>query len=156
MIDAEGQALHKTSGFMKKIYCGDFVLASLTLEANAQVVYIPQLDPVAMHLQQQLFQQMAFGEMYKNSIAGGGKTRAGGTNSQKPAAKMADSITAYSPAGGRILPERLSVAAGKSATEIRDARQTFDIFGITTKRPHLHDGFPPTICLRIRFFNHQP
>jgi len=129
---------------MKKISLAViFVLASLTSEANAQVVYIPQLDPVAMHLQQQLFQQMAFGEMYKNSIAGGGKARARGANSQNPAAKMAGSVTAYSPAGGRILPERLSVAAGKSATEIRDARETFDMFLNNYEKTALHDGFPP-------------
>lgn len=120
-----------------------FVLAPLTLEANAQVVYIPQLDPVAMHLQQQLFQQMAFGEMYKNSIAGGGKARARGANSQNPAAQTAGSVTAYSPAGGRILPERLSIAAGKSATEIRHARQTFDMFLNNYEKTALDDGFPP-------------
>lgn len=110
-------------------------------EVSAQVVYIPQLDPVAMHLQQQLFQQMAFGEMHKNSTAGGKQTRA--RNSQNLAAKAARSVTAFGPAGGRILPERLSGAAGKSAAEVRDARQLFDMFLNNYEKTALNDGFPP-------------
>lgn len=117
-----------------------FVWAFTAWQANAQVVYVPQLDPVAMHLQQQLFQQMAFGEMYKNS-ASGRKARA--RNSQSPAAKTPKSVTAFSSSGERLLPERLSAAAGKTQTEVRNARQIFDMFLNNYEKTALNDGFPP-------------
>jgi hypothetical protein len=130
--------------FMNKILLAViFVTASLNLEANAQVIYIPQLDPVAIHLQQQLFQQMAFGEMYKNSTAAGSKVRSRNSNSQNTAAETAKSVTAFSPASGRILPARLSGATGKSATEISNARQIFDMFLSNYEKTAFNDGFPP-------------
>jgi hypothetical protein len=96
-----------------------------------------------MHLQQQVFQQMAFGEMYKDMIVNGKKVRVRTSNSRTPPpVKTAKSVTAFDLAGGRILPTQLSNAAGKSAAEIREAKQTFDMFLDRYEKTALTDGFP--------------
>lgn len=132
-----------------------FVAAFSTLAANAQVVYIPQLDPVHMYLQQQVFQQMAFGQMYKDSIVNGKKVRVRVSNSQKnaPAKTVVKSVTEFSPAGGRLLPERLGNAAGKNAAQINQAKQTFDLFLDNYEKIALGDGLPPNdLAYAFSFF----
>ena len=135
----------------KNILAVIFVIAFSSVGATAQTVfipqppavYIPQLDPVGMHLQQQVFQQMAFGKMYKDTIVNGKKVRVRTSNSRTPPpAKTVKSVTTFTPAGGRILPERLGSAAGKSAAEIREAKQTFDVFLNNYEKTALTDGFP--------------
>ena len=136
---------------MKKILLAViFVTAFSIIRVTAQVfipqppaVYIPQLDPVGMHLQQQVFQQMAFGEMYKDMIVNGKKVRVRTSNSRTPPpVKTAKSVTAFDLTGGRILPERLGSTAGKSAADVREAKQTFDMFLNDYEKVALKDGFP--------------
>jgi len=143
---------------MKKILLAViFVTAFLSVGATAQgvyvprppVVYIPQLDPVRMHLEQQLFRD----RMNAGGIVNGKKVRVPASNSRNAPAKAVKSITAFTPAGGRILPEQLSSAAGKSAPEIREAKQTFDMFLNNYEKTALTDGFPPNdLAYGFEFF----
>lgn len=139
---------------MKKVLLAvAFVVAFSSLQVKAQVVYIPQLDPVGTYLQQQVFQQMAFGEMYKDAIVNGKKVRVRVSASPAPAAKIVKSVTDFSPAGGRLLPARLGAASGKSAAEIRDAKQTFDMLLDRYEQTARTDGFPATdLAYGFEFF----
>lgn len=120
-----------------------FVAVFSSLELKAQVVYIPQLDPVHMYMQQQVFQQMAFGEMYKDAIVNGKKVRVRTSTPQAPLAKTAKGITAFSASNGRIISERLSSGAGKSPAQIREAKQMFDTLLDSYEKTARDDGFPP-------------
>ncbi len=112
----------------KNILAVIFVIAFSSVGATAQgvfvprppVVYIPQLDPVRMHLEQQLFRD----RMNAGGVVNGKKVRVPASNSRNAPAKTAKSVTAFNPAGGRILPAQLSSAAGKSAADISEVKQT--------------------------------
>lgn len=70
------------------------------------VVYIPQLDPVRMMLEQQLFRD----RMNAGAPGGGavkGKNGRAAANSRSAPVKKVKSVTAFNPAGGRILSSRL-------------------------------------------------
>lgn len=120
---------------MKKILVSIVLILALSvIGAKAQAVapiYIPQMDPVYIHLQNQIRQQMAFGDMYKQ-MATGKKGSANAATAkrtpQSPAAKTVMSITAYNTSNGRLLPDRLSKAAGKNPAEIANYKQVFDVF----------------------------
>lgn len=134
--------------FMKKIILAiAFAAHFSSLEVGAQI-YIPQLDPVGTYLQQQVFQQMAFGEMYKEMIVNGKKVRVRTSTPPAAPAKTTKSVTEFSPAGGRILPARLSGAAGN-----REARQTFDMFLDAYEKTAQSDGLSPNdLAYGFEFF----
>lgn len=143
---------------MKKILLATiFVIAFSSVGAIAQgvfiprppVVYIPELDPVRMHLEQQLFRD----RMNAGGAVNGKKVRVPASNSRSAPAKTVKSVTAFNPAGGRILPAQLSSATGKSAAEISEAKQTFDMFLDNYEKTALNDGFPPNdLAYGLEFF----
>jgi len=101
----------------------------------------PQFDPVRMHLEQQLLRD----NMNAASNSNGKKRRASSSNSRAATTapvKIATGVTAFNAAGGRILPDQLSKAQGKTASEISQAKQTFDMFLNTYEKTALKDGFP--------------
>lgn len=144
---------------MKKILVATvFVVAFSSIGAIAQgvfiprppVVYIPELDPVRMHLEQQLFRdRMNAG----GGVVNGKKARVPASNSRAASAKTAKSITAFNPVGGRILPAQLSNAAKKNAAGVSEAKQTFDMFLDNYEKTALNDGFPPNdLAYGLEFF----
>ena len=126
-----------------------FITAFSSVGVNAQtvfvprppVVYIPQLDPVRMHLEQQLFRD----SMNAASVGNGKQSRVPSSNSRTTSTalvKTAKGVTAFNAAGGRILPDQLSKAGGKSAAEISEAKQTLDMFLNNYEKTAITDGFP--------------
>ncbi len=147
---------------MKKILLAViFVTAFLSIGATAQgvyvprppVVYIPQLDPVRMHLEQQLFRdRMNAGASNKMGVKGK-KGQGPASNSRSATAKTVKSVTTFNPAGGRILSAQLSGASGQSAAEIQQAKQTFEMYLDRYEKTALDDGFPPNdLAYGFNFF----
>ena len=100
----------------------------------------PQFDPVTMHLQQQYLRD----SMNAVSNGNGKKRRASTSNSRasNPApVKRVKTATEFDAVGGRILPNQLSKAQGKTASEISQAKQTFD--GFLDRYEESATGFPP-------------
>jgi len=135
----------------KNILAVIFVIAFSSLPALAQnTVFVPrppviniypQFDPVRMHLEQQLLRD----NMNAASNGNGKKRRASSSNSRAATTapvKIATGVTAFNAAGGRILPDQLSKAQGKNASEISQAKQTFDKFLNLYQETAQKDGFP--------------
>ena len=80
------------------------------------VVYIPQLDPVRMHLQQQMFQQMMAAESRKGGAKGA---------KSSPPAKAVD-YTVYNPRQEKFLPKLMAQAGKGNAAEQRQAEQFYN------------------------------
>ncbi len=111
---------------MKKIFLLVvlFVIASSSVGVTAQtvfiprppVVYIPQLDPVRMHIQNQVFRNMITAEAQKGGTKGA-KTRT------SPAA---GDYTMYKPRQENSLPKLLAQAGKGNAAEQRETEQFFN------------------------------
>ena len=111
---------------MKKIFLLVvlFVIASSSAGVTAQtvfiprppVVYIPQLDPVRMHIQNQVFRNMVTAEAQK-----------GGTKNAKTRIPItAGDYTMYKPRQGNSLPKLLAQAGKGNAAEQRETEQFFN------------------------------
>lgn len=100
----------------KNILLTIFVVVFSSVASIAQSVYIPQLDPVRMHIQQQIFQQMMSAEARKGGAKGAKTT---------PQAAAVD-YTLFNPRQENFLPKLLAGATKANAAERQQAEQFFN------------------------------
>ena len=105
---------------MKKILLAiTFVIAASSVNVFSQVVYIPQLDPVRMQIQNELVRQMVLAEALKGK---GAKSGAAATK----AAPAAVDYTVFKPRAENYLPQLLAQSVKGNANEQREAERFFN------------------------------
>jgi len=147
----------------KNILAVIFVIAFSSIPAFAQnTVFVPtppviniypQFDPVQMQLEQQYLRDSlnaASNETGKKGRASASKSRA----SNPAPVKRVKTATEFDAVGRRrILPDQLSKAQGKNASEISQAKQAFDTFLNRYEESATTDGFPPNdLAYAFEFF----
>ena len=105
---------------MKKILLAiTFVIVISSVKVYSQVVYIPQLDPVRMQIQNELVRQMVLAEALKGK---GAKGSAAATK----AAPAAVDYTVFKPRAENYLPQLLAQSVKGNADQQREAEQFFN------------------------------
>ena len=99
-------------------------------------IYIPQADPVAVHLQNMVRQQMAMGDLNRSAAGGRGK----GGAAKASGAPAARGLTMFTSSGQDIMPQKL--AASMSPKDAANARAMFQMFLANYETTARNDGFP--------------